>query len=335
MTFPDAAPQNEVNRLVRLYRKAVRDLGRQFVSEVDIGRRASIVSQMQQIFAKFETLQEVTGKWARKNITRLYQKNKREIEKELKQLGLPPVSNFRAFSSVHQQTIEALLNDPSTGFLSGMDRGVSQIKDRMRTIRNQARLLQSSQRAFDETIARVGVLEGATINKTRDALVREMLTSKSRSELVLLPKVGSLPKNHIFANMANLPFVEIPLASGGVRNLRIDHYAELLARTKTRQAAVLARRNAAWSHGQDIIQISTNLPLEDDACALYIGRLFALTQEAAEKWGIAHVSQLPNGGAPFHPNCTHSEIPYYPDHEDPEETAIRGTKPPPWALNQP
>lgn len=331
----DAAPQNEINRLVRLYRQAVKDLGRQFVAEVDVGRRASIVSKMQQIFQKFDGLEEATGKWAKRNITKLYWQNKREIEADLKKLGLPPVRDFAGFNLVHQQSIEALLNDPSTGFVSGMTRGADQIKDRMKTIRNQAKLLRSSQRAFDETIARVGILEGATLNQTRDALVREMLSSKARSELVLLPKVGKLPKNHIFANMANLPFVEIPLASGGVRNLRIDHYAEMLARTKSRQAAVLARRNAALSHGQDVMQVSSNLPLEDDACSLYIGRLFALTQAAAEKWGIAHVSQLPNGGAPFHPNCTHSEIPYYPEVEDQAETAVRGTKPPPWALNRP
>ena len=335
MAFTDAASQNEINKLVRLYRRSVKDLGRQFVAEIDIGRRAAIVSQMQQIFKKFDALEEATSKWAKKNITKLYWKNKREIEKSLKAVGLPPVRDFAGFAALHQHTVEALVSDPSTGFMSGMNRGIGEIKDRMKTIRNQATLLRDHQSVVNETIARVGVIQGATLNQTRDAIVRDLMSSKAKSELALLPKVGKLPTSHIFSNMANLPFVNIPLASGGVRHLRLDHYAEMLARTKSRQAASLARRNSALSHGQDLMQISSNFPLHDDACSLYIGRIFALTQSAAEEWGITHIGQLPNGGAPFHPNCSHSERPYLPQFADPEEVAIRGSKPPAWALNRP
>jgi len=259
----DAAASNDIQKLVRLYRKAVKDLGRQFVAEVDIGRRASIVAQMRQIFSKLDDLTEKTVKWADKNIVRLYDRNRRAIEKELKDFGLPPVRGFSTFASIHQHTVEALLNDPSTGFLSGMQRGIDEIKGRMKTIRAQATLLHEHQSAFDAIIARVGVLEAGSVNEVRDALVREMMSTKRRADLALLPRVGKLPVNNIFSNMANLPFITIPLGDGGVRHLRIDHYAELLARTKSRQASSLARRNAALSHGQDVIQISANYPLEE------------------------------------------------------------------------
>ena len=83
------------------------------------------------------------------------------------------------------------------------------------------------------------------------------------------------------------------------------------------------------------MQISKNKPLQDDACFLYLGKAFALTPEGKEEYGVPLLSELPNGGAPFHPNCTHNEVPFIIEFRSKKEIALALSPPPKWALNQP
>jgi hypothetical protein len=134
--------------------------------------------------------------------------------------------------------------------------------------------------------------------------------------------------------MADLPFVRIPTAVGGERLLRVDDYASLVARTKTRQAVTLARRAKLLQHDQNLIKITLNKPLQDDACWLYIGKVFALTTAASREFGVPHVNQLPSGGTPFHPNCTHNEIGFFIENAREKERQLGLQRPPEWALNR-
>lgn len=327
--------ENEIQRLVRFYRKSIEDLAKQ-IETIDFERPRAFV-QAQQISKILDDLDDRTERWASRNIAGLFRAASSEASKLLKDWGVSPEADLDAFNLINEQAIQSLLVDPEVGFLTNMRGAVQQIRDRMRTIQNQAKMLTSRQRLFDETIARVGFLEGRNVNTVRDRLVDEMVKFKESGQLLFTQKAAKLPASEIVSNVANLPYVKIPTAasSTGFRRLRVDKYAEMLARTKTGQASNLARRNRAMEHNVHLVQISKNKPLQDDACFLYIGKVFALTAEAKQEYGVPMVNELPNGGAPFHPNCTHQELLWVPEFRTKVEARLAMVPPPAWALNRP
>jgi len=329
--------EQEIQRLVRFYRTAVQDLA-VLITTVDFDR-PRMFAQVQAALLILEELDERTVRWARRNIAALYRSASKEAQADLRRLGITVDDRRRtaAYALINDQAIRALLVDPQFGFLSATREATQQIKDRMRTIQGQARRLVQHQRFFDETIARVGFLEGRSVAEIRDKIVDEMASLKNVSELEFTAAARKLPPTEIIKNVADLPYVEVPspTSATGVTRIRADKYAEMLARTKTSQAANLARRNRGLQHDQPLIQISKNRPLDNDACSLYIGKVFALTQEAKTEWGVPMVSELPNGGAPFHPNCTHQELLFVPEFRQESEIELALVPPPSWALNRP
>lgn len=330
--------EQEIQRLIRFYRSSVQGLAQEFVEGVDF-LKPTFAGRMQSALNLLDELDEKTERWAQRNIANLYKSASTEAEAWAKKNGIAikDLARAKAFTAINHQAVQALLNDPAIGFLTGTKQAIRQIKDRMKLIRNQAKLLVAKQKLFDETIARVGFLEGSNLNTVRDRLVNEMVSLKNNSEMVWTTKAAQLPTTEIVHNVANLPFVKIPDARAklGYRRLRVDKYAEILARTKTGQAANLARRNRAMQHEQYLVQISPNRPLQDDACYLYIGKVFALTEAAKQEFGVPMVNELPNGGAPFHPNCTHQERIFVPRFKRPAAAKTAMVPPPDWALNRP
>ncbi len=332
-----AVREQEIQRLARFYRTAVQDLAA-LISTVDF-ERPRMSSHMQEALLILAILDERTLRWARRNIASLYRSASKEAQNDLKRLGVTVRDKGRtaAFARIDEQAIRALLADPQVGFISVMGDATQQIKEKMRTIQNQARRLVQHERFFNETIARVGVLEGKTVAEIRDNIVREMTSFKNVSELNFTAAARKLPPTEIVRNVVDLPYVQIPAPNtvSGVRNIRADTYADMMARTKAGQAANLARRNKSLQHNQPLIQISPNRPLDNDACSLFIGKAFALTQDAKDEWGVPLVSELPNGGAPFHPNCTHQELLFVPEFRNQSEVDLAIVPPPSWALNRP
>lgn len=326
--------ENEIQRLVRFYRKSIENLSHQ-IETIDFERPRAFI-QTQQVVRILDDLDDQTERWAGRNISGLFKASSREARRLLKKWNVPFEGATQAFNLVNEQSIQALLIDPEIGFLSNMRGAVQQVRDRMKTIRNQAKMLVGRQRLFDETIARTGFLEGRNINTIRDHLVDEMVKFKGEGQLLFTSKAARLPASQIISNVANLPHIKIPTAASatGFRRLRVDRYAEMLARTKTGQAANLARRNEALQHKVELMQISKNKPLQNDACFIYIGKVFALTPAAKQEYGVPMIHELPNGGPPFHPNCTHQELLWVPEYRSEKERRLAMVSPPKWALNK-
>jgi hypothetical protein len=118
----------------------------------------------------------------------------------------------------------------------------------------------------------------------------------------------------------------------GPRSIRLDKYVEVVARTKINQATDIARRNTYLRNGQHLVMFAKHRSKWKDACDLFIGRIFALTESAAKENKVPHVNLLPSGGCPLHPNCTHSIQVWFPGLLSPEMDEAAFTWPPKWAL---
>jgi hypothetical protein len=88
----------------------------------------------------------------------------------------------------------------------------------------------------------------------------------------------------------------------GGRRWQLDVYAEMVARTTTREAMSLGTDRRMRELGEELVTISAHA----DACIIcqpYQGNTYALPDLVVE--GYDTIDQLP----PFHPNCRHVATP--------------------------
>lgn len=83
------------------------------------------------------------------------------------------------------------------------------------------------------------------------------------------------------------------------------YYAELVARTKTRQATVYARHERLQGLGLDLVAIVGLV--SKNFCTAYLGQVFSLSGTSPK---YPPLKSLPSGGPPFHPNCSKSTRPF-------------------------
>lgn len=91
----------------------------------------------------------------------------------------------------------------------------------------------------------------------------------------------------------------------GKANLSIRQYAQVLVRTRTREATVHARHQQLNRHGVDLVIIDGRV--SKNFCTRYIGLICSLSGSHS-KWPA--LASLPGGGPPFHPLCSKSTRPY-------------------------
>lgn len=101
------------------------------------------------------------------------------------------------------------------------------------------------------------------------------------------------------------PFVEFP---NGYR-MGAGRYVETVAKTTTYWASSRGVLDRCEADGAEFVEIVEN-PGTVDFCLEFEGKVFALTDAAAEKAGVPTLASCPGGGPPFHPNCRHSPAPY-------------------------
>ena len=112
---------------------------------------------------------------------------------------------------------------------------------------------------------------------------------------------------------AQLKVLEQIARSGNViringRNYDPKSYAEMVARTRIREAQSLATVQTVVNHGRDLVRISDHGDT-DPLCAQYAGRVFSVSGESKE---FDQLTEFP----PFHPNCRHVMTPFILAPED-------------------
>lgn len=298
----------ERRQIVGFYRDAMerisRSIGRHTLRPKQVPRFAALLSETER------ALKELDGKaarWARQKVSKIYNGNMQWTEGKLRVLGVNTraVAREAQFLSLHERVVRDLLLNPETGISPRLLELSRRMRMGIREYIRRHRSLLRQVRAINGTIAE-GVLESRTAGETRDAVLSALEGTKPRDVLGLERDVSATGP---YQSFIDAPYVVIPTARGARRVHIFDHVQQMVQTTESR-ARTLARNNRALQSGIDHVQITPNAPLTPDVCSIYAGRVFALTEEAASRSGLPLYARLPNGGAPFHPNCTHSTIPF-------------------------
>lgn len=97
------------------------------------------------------------------------------------------------------------------------------------------------------------------------------------------------------------------LVDRGGKNWTLDRYADMLARTKLREARNTGLGSKMLENGQDLVQVSIN-GSDHEACADWEGKILSMTGKTD---GFDTVDQATSDGL-FHPNCKHTVNPIEP-----------------------
>ncbi len=95
------------------------------------------------------------------------------------------------------------------------------------------------------------------------------------------------------------------IISVGAAHMTVRNYAEMLVRTRTREAVVHARHETLSRNGVDLVIVDGRI--SKNFCTRYVGMICSISGSHS-KWPA--LSSLPGGGPPFHPNCSKSTRPY-------------------------
>ena len=94
-----------------------------------------------------------------------------------------------------------------------------------------------------------------------------------------------------------------------------EKYAKVLARTTSVWAGNKGALDRADDAGSPCMLVAIS-PGTCDFCVALEGKVYAITADAADKYGVALLSECPNGGPPFHVNCRHALAPFTPRKAD-------------------
>ena len=99
-------------------------------------------------------------------------------------------------------------------------------------------------------------------------------------------------------------FGDKPLTING-RQYNVQKYAELVARTKTREAVTNATVNRMVETGNDLVVVTAHGA--KDGCGFFEGKVFSISG-TSERY--PPLNSIPRGGPPFHPRCVHNLAPF-------------------------
>lgn len=195
-----------------------------------------------------------------------------------------------------QSLVKDILSDPAAIYLHNMMSGlnISQIEliaENVNADLNKAVNLVG--RRIQDTIREAGI-EATAEKLTTGQTVREM--QKNLEQKLKAQNLTAVP----YANGAKMP---------------IKHYAETVARSTTAETQNKAKIVQGQAWGYDLVRITEHAPT-CAVCAMYQGRVYALTKEAANgkykddkerplRFPYLYDTALVSGYDTIHPNCRH------------------------------
>jgi len=110
-------------------------------------------------------------------------------------------------------------------------------------------------------------------------------------------------------------FVRVLGRNGRIYRYAMDYWTAMNAQMSRgllrRQISIFRTLEA----GYDLVQITNNPSMHGDFCDLYRGKVFSISGTHPF---YAPLSDVPNGGTPFHPWCKHDMLPFTSNVEDAE-----------------
>jgi hypothetical protein len=268
-----ALGDEQVDILVGIYTRAADEIAELFQEMLFISS-SHRARAYRQILVILQRLRTRASDWARTEIDRVYREADQRIIRELS-VAENLADLETAFSRVHEQAVEALVKS----MLTDLRRAEDSVKSLASKISRRSQLPPGLDAETRRQVA-IGLASGDALQGITPR-VRTAIRNQFRDDLVTI--IGN---------------------DGRIRHFSLDYYADLVARTTTRQAMTLATINRAEENDYDLVRVSPNpSTIPGCYCNFYAGRVFSISGDDPR---FPYLGDTPNGGPPFHPHCLHS-----------------------------
>lgn len=254
--FPLEVEVNEANilKLRKVYKKAYKTIVNEIMTATDWG-----VANRRQLLGQIEGILSQLGvdvdKFIRRELPKYYKVGARDAVQQLTHVGAS-VDISEGFNRIHQEAIEALIDETSKAFLETLS-GVNR----------SARLLigRTTRDLITQKLAE-GSISGSALREVRNN-IKGILQERGLAALV----------------------------DRGGHTWELDRYAEMLLRTKAVETRNRGLANRMVENGFDLVQVSDHNSTHKE-CAVWEGKLLSLTGNTegyptlaqAEKAGLFH-----------------------------------------------
>lgn len=277
-------PRNASAELEKLYSDAMHRLQRIVLNPEGMTessrefRQARAAQISQQVDGLLLVLEASTTSWIREHLPPIAAEAIQRADRQAIAAGIRPTPDQQplrgSFSVVDRRTVELFARD----IAADTAKARSSMRDRANKILRQTAQIGLSSAQLDRILAG-GVIEGTPQRTIRT--LREKLRALHGDQITIIDKNGD------------------PI------NFKVGNYAQLVVRTKTREATVTARHQRLEELGLDLVMIIGRV--SNNFCTAFLGQVFSLSGKHPK---YPAFSTLPGGGPPFHPNCSKSTRPW-------------------------
>jgi hypothetical protein len=281
-TSPSGVPKNVVEVLGDLYRAAQTRFQQMVLhpTGTETGapfNQARAAQQLQQVDAIVRELKVRSNAWVGKQVPAVYKTALALADKQAAEVGIRPEGSAiqGSFNLIDHPTVRIFARDMAVDLFKASD----SMGETTKKILRQTAQLKLGESEIDRILAG-GVIDGQPA-QTIQAL-RKALEKAHGGKLVTI-----INKN------------------GDPMSFDAKDYAEMVARTKTREAAVTARHGRLEELGLDLVMIIGRI--SENFCTGFLGKVYSLSGTSPK---YPAYSSLPFGGPPFHPNCSKGTRPF-------------------------
>lgn len=281
------------------------------VSRPGGARTAELVRTVRQLINELDPKRDsFVRDWIKKNIPRAFvlgdRAATRELQNQLESAASGSAENFgninRTFTGVNQTAMRAIT--------AAMEETLGGAADQMRSnlglfIRKTQQVLVSEPAIRNVTVS--GIIRGSTFRQRSDEIAAVLLGKKITPQIKKdLSEIGFRAEH--FNDFERIARGE--MITAGARKFNVRDYANLVARTQTREAHKVGTVVRLQSNGINHVRVSVHAQDMKDECSPFAGRVFYVGPLALDPLGFPSLKSIPNGGPPFHPNCKHVIEPF-------------------------
>ncbi len=295
---PDTPPAPLLAEIVRIYERAAARL-RDIVLRVPGGpgavytrsRAAQHLAQIDQVLA---LLRQQAAAWTSAALEQALAQGQADALRYLQAMGLPQHALRPSFARFNSQAVSVLARDTA----ADLAKAAGSMADAAKTTLHRMQATGVSNAEVNQ------ILSGRTIIEGRPRLAIRELRDALRA---VHGKTVTIQSKH------------------GPIEFKTGYYAEMVARTKTAQATIIANHETLCARGVDLVMITGHITKYP--CTAYVGKVFSLSGSNGRYPALA---SLPGGGPPFHPNCSKYTVPWVTDlatpaqqrHADPAPSTV-------------
>ena len=286
--------RDAVREYAQLFKRARERLFDKIINAPGAGTKTYFNSVLRQLESELQLLQAATGGMVDTTIPAEYQKGLDETYAYFTRNNLM-MRQPDIFAAVHRDAIHALAREMQVQIQTGLAQAGRQV---LRYLNNST----------DNALRQIG-LEESALKLSSGTTVSDM-------------------RSNMIRQMQENGFFTVQYGEGAnARQVPMDVYASMVARSTTREAGNLARENQLGENGHDLMQISAHYPT-CEVCAKYQGRVFSISGKDARFPALS--TAFSSGYRNIHPNCRHVAVPWIESLQTPDEIrqAIRSSNAP-------